>query len=555
MRADYVVVGAGSAGCAVARRLAESGASVVVLEAGGPETRASVRQLIEIPGAVAVLLATPQLKKLVDWGYKSVPQAHARDRTIPMTRGKVVGGSSAINGMLFVRGNRANFDQWAADGAHGWAYDDVLPAFRRLEDWEGGASDVRGAGGPVKVRRQRHLTEAGESLLAELPRRLGVPRLDDYNGEEQEGIGPVQLSVADGRRSSAAVGYLRTDPPENLMVLTYARVTRVLIEHGRATGVEAVGRDGSVQQVHADREVVLSAGSFDSPKLLMLSGVGPAGHLREHGIDTIADLPVGDNLHDHLFVPTSFRMDSAVRRPSPAYFVRGLAQARLRRSGWASGGQFESTGFVRTSHSKGLPDLQLMGLFWIYPFPNQDGDKPIRPPTTKPGASLFPTLIYPESRGTVRLAGPDPRLAPVIDPGYLTAGHDVEVLLEGIAMVREAMVGLGDNQGEVVPGPAYDDPAALRALLPTIVHSVYHPVGTCRMGSDERAVVDPDLRVRGVDGLRVADASIMPSIVGGNTNAASIMIGERCAELITSQVGARPDVEGARGEPERPLGR
>ncbi len=532
MRADYVIVGAGSAGCAVARRLAESGASVVVLEAGGPETKASVRNLIEIPGAVAVLLATPQLKKLVDWGYKSVPQTSALGRTIPMTRGKVVGGSSSINGMLFVRGNRRNYDDWAADGAPGWSYDDVLPAFKRLEDWEDGDSAVRGAGGPVKVRRQRNLTEAGESLMDALPRRLGVPYLDDYNGEEQEGIGPVQLTVADGRRSSAAVGYLRTDPLDNLLVLTRARVTRVLIAGGRAAGIEAVGADGAVQQVHADREVILAAGSFDSPKLLMLSGVGPAGHLREHGIEVVADLPVGENLHDHLFVPLSFRMDSAERRPSAAYFVRGLAQARLRRTGWASGGQFESTGFVRTSHANGVPDLQLMGLFWIYPFPNQDGSKPIRPPTNKPGASIFPTLIYPESRGTVRLAGSDPALAPLIDPAYLSAGRDTEVLLEGISMVRELMVGVGDNQGEVVPGPDYADPAALRKILPTIAHSVYHPVGTCRMGSDERAVVDPQLRVRGIDGLRVADASIMPTITGGNTNAPSIMIGERCAELI-----------------------
>ena len=532
VRADYVVVGAGSAGCAVSRRLAESGASVVVLEAGGPETKLSVRQLIEIPGAVAVLLATPQLKKLVDWGYKSVPQASAARRTIPMTRGKVVGGSSSINGMLFVRGNRQNFDDWAADGAPGWSYADVLPAFKRLEDWEDGETAVRGAGGPVKVRRQRPLTGAGELLRDALPRRLGVPFLDDYNAEEQEGIGIAQLSAADGRRSSAATGYLRTDPLDNLLVLTSARVTRVLMKAGRASGVEAVGADGDVQRVYADREVVVAAGAFDSPKLLMLSGIGPAGHLREHGIAVLADLPVGENLHDHLYVPTSFRMDSAERRPTPMTFVRGLARARTRRTGWASAGQFETNGFVRTSHARTLPDLQLLGIFWIYPFPNQDGAKPVRPPITRPGVTLLPTLIYPESRGTLRLAGPDPALAPLIDPAYLSAGRDAEVLLEGMAMVRELMMGLGDNQGEVVPGPEYADPAALRELLPTIVHSVYHPVGTCRMGSDERAVVDPRLRVRGVEGLRVADASIMPSITGGNTNAASIMIGERCAELI-----------------------
>ena len=385
MRADYVVVGAGSAGCAIARRLAESGASVVVAEAGGSESRASVRNLIDIPGAVAVLLATPQLKRLVDWGYKSVPQRHASGRTIPMTRGKVVGGSSSINGMLFVRGNRRNFDDWAADGARGWSYDDVLPAFKRMEDWEDGESAVRGAGGPLKIRRQRVITGAGEALLAALPDRLGVPFLDDYNGDQQEGIGLAQLSAADGRRSSAATGYLRTEPLDNLLVLTGARVTRVVIEGGRASGVEAVGVDGATQRLHADREVILAAGAFDSPKLLMLSGIGPADHLRQHGIDVLADLPVGDNLHDHLFVPLSFRMDSAERRPTPATFLRGLAKARLKRTGWASGGQFETTGFVRTSHARGIPDLQLIGLFWIYPFPNQDGNRPVRPPPPSPG--------------------------------------------------------------------------------------------------------------------------------------------------------------------------
>ncbi len=529
--ADYVVVGAGSAGCAAARRLAESGASVAVIEAGGPDTARSVRSLLEIPGAVAVMLSTPQLKRLVDWGYKSVPQTHALDRTIPMTRGKVLGGSSSVNGMLFVRGHRQNFDDWAADGATGWSFEDVLPAFRRMEDWEDGGDDLRGAGGPVRVRRQRDLTPATQSLLAVAPDRLGVPLLEDYNGPSQEGIGVMQLSAENGVRYSSSRAYLR-DPLDNLLILTRARATRVVLEGSRATGVEVIGADGARQTIRATREVIVSAGVFDSPKLLMLSGIGPAGHLREHGIDVVSDLPVGDNLHDHLFVPVSFRMDSALRRPTPAYFLRGLARARLRRTGWASGAQFEATGFIRSSLAGAIPDVQLLALYWVYPFPNQDGDKPVRPPTTKPGLSVFPTLIYPESRGTVRLAGSDPTLAPLIDPAYLQAGKDIDVLLEGIGTVRQLMSGVGDSQGEIVPGTEYADPAELRRILPNIVHSVYHPVGTCRMGSDERAVVDPALRVRGIDGLRVADASVMPSITGGNTNAPSIMIGERCAELM-----------------------
>ncbi|MFD4432402.1 GMC family oxidoreductase, partial [Nocardia sp. NPDC058497] len=363
--ADYVVVGAGSAGCAVARRLAESGASVVLLEAGGADDRGWAKMMFRIPGAINVIHSTPQLKKLFDWGDKSTPQRHALDRTIPMRHGRILGGSSSVNGMLFVRGNRKNFDDWAAEGCHGWAYADVLPYFRRMEDWEGGASALRGSGGPIKVTRQHTITDAARAFMDATATRLGVPKIDDYNGESQEGVAVFQQSAANGVRYSASKGYLHEDPLPNLTVLTETTVTKVVIEGSRATGVEILV-DGGKQVIGASREVVVSAGVFGSPQILQLSGIGPAAHLKEQGIAAKADLPVGDNLHDHLFVPLSFEMKSALRKPTAPYFLRGLAAERCRPgSSWAAGSSFESVAFVRTSHAREVPDLQLLSLYWV----------------------------------------------------------------------------------------------------------------------------------------------------------------------------------------------
>ena len=535
--ADYVVVGAGSAGCAVARRLAESGASVILLEAGGTDTKGLAKLLFEIPGAISVMHSTPQLKKIFDWGYKSVPQKAAWNRVVPQTRGRVLGGSSSVNGMLFVRGNRKNFDDWAAEGCKGWAYDDVLTAFKKLEDWEDGATDLRGSNGPVKVTRNPSLTEATKAFMEAASRKLGVPVIDDYNAESQEGVSVFQQSIGAGHRYSSSKAYLRDGGLPNLAVLTDATVTRVVLDGSRATGVEILTgpkKQRRTEVVSAAREVILSGGVYGSAQILMLSGIGPADHLRSVGVDVVADLPVGENLHDHLFVPMSYRMDSAIARPTSRYFLGGLMRERLRRgSTWAAFSSFEATAFVRTSYAEEIPDLQLLSLYWVYPVPNQDEtEKRVVPPITKPGMSVFPALIYPESRGTVRLRSADPTDAPLIDPAYLTAPRDTEVLMEGIAMVRDVMDGTGDNTGEIGPGPKYLSEAAMRRELPNYVHSVYHPVGTCRMGVDERAVVDPELKVRGIDGLRVADASIMPTVTGGNTNAPAMMIGERAAELI-----------------------
>jgi choline dehydrogenase-like flavoprotein len=527
-QADYVVVGAGSAGAIVARRLAESGASVILLEAGKPDRTRFVRK----PGLIAVFHNIPQLKKTLDWGFYTVPQEHALRRRIPQTRGKVLGGSSSINGMLFVRGNPRNFDDWADQGCKGWAWGDVLPTYKKLENWEGGASDVRGAGGRVQVTRVRNVTEAGHRFMQAMSQTAQVPVLDDYNGHTQEGISTFQQSAKGGLRYSSSVAYL-DDPLPNLTVLTHALVTRVVVENGRATGVEVLAPSGA-ELVRAEREVVVCAGSYQSPQLLQLSGIGPADHLRSHGIPVHADLPVGDNLHDHMFVPLTFDMASARNRSSASYFARGVLAEYTRGETWLAQTVFEICGFVRSSLAGEVPDIQIHALPWGYPGPNQDA--PIRHKVEPaPALTVFSTLIYPRSRGTIRLASADPTAAPLIDPRFLAEPEDTQVLLDGMKLIREAMGsrGIVDSVSrERMPGIEHADDAALRREIPNRATTVYHPVGSCRMGVDERAVVDPELKVRGVEALRVADASIMPSITGGNTNAPAMLIGERCAELM-----------------------
>jgi len=527
--ADYVIAGAGSAGCILARRLADSGASVVLLEAGGPDRSYIVRK----PGMIAIFHNVPDLKKRLDWGYYSAPQASALGRTIPQVRGRVVGGSGSINGMLFVRGNARNYDDWAAAGCLGWGYSDVLTSFKRLENWEDGATELRGAGGPIEVTRQRELTPASQAFMAALAEVAGVGRLDDYNAESQEGVAIFQQSVHGGLRYSSSVGYLDDHKLPNLTVATRVVVSRVLLDKGRATGVEVITNEGR-RIIRATREVILAAGVFGSPQILMLSGIGPAAHLREHGIDVAADLPVGDNLHDHMFVPMTYVMKSARNRGTTPYFAAGLIREAIRGGTWMGRSVFEAVGFVRGPNAGAIPDIQIHALPWSYPFPNQDA--PTRHKVDKRSAlTIMPTLIYPKSRGTVRLASADPTAAPVIDPAYLSDPDDGQLLLDGMDLIREVMANkiiAGDISLELSPGADYPDRPALAKELPNRATTVYHPVGTCRMGADERAVVDPSLRVRGIDGLRVADASIMPSITGGNTNAPAMMIGEHAAALM-----------------------
>lgn len=528
--ADYVVVGSGSSGSAVAGRLAQAGHSVILLEAGKSDEKFLVRK----PGMIGPMHAVPQIKKTVDWGFYSTPQKHLLDRRMPVPRGKVVGGSSSINGMVYVRGNRANFDSWAAEGNTGWDADSVNAAYKRMEDFEDGENAYRGAGGPIRITRNKFPQEGTHQFLEATADALGVPINDDYNGASQEGISRMQQNAADGLRYSASRGYVHNLAPATLDLQSRVMVNKVVIENGRATGVEVTDKNGSQRTIRAGKEVILSAGFVGSAQLLMLSGVGHAQHLRDHGIQVVADLPVGDNLHDHMFHAMTFHTTSTKMKGSASFFARGIAKELLRPgTTFLANSVFESVGFVRTSQATDVPDLQLHLLPWSYVSPNQD--EPIMHDVDpRTSMTVLVTLIYPHSRGTLRLANTDPTSTPLIDFNYLGDAADLDLLLEGSGMVREIMANKafgGAVKEEIHPGIDLQGSDLRQAILNRAT-SVYHGVGTCRMGVDELSVVGPDLKVRGVEGLRVADASIMPSITGGNTNAPAIMIGEKAAELI-----------------------
>jgi choline dehydrogenase len=530
--ADYVVVGSGSSGAAIAGRLAESGASVIVLEAG----KTDGKLLVTKPGMIGPMHSVPQLKRIVDWGYYSVPQKHLLGRAMPVPRGKVVGGSSSVNGMVYVRGNRANFDSWAAEGNVGWDADSVNAAYKWMEDFEDGENAFRGAGGPIRVTRIKVPQEGSLQFLQATADTIGCEVLDDYNAESQEGVSRMQQNAADGLRYSASRGYLHHLAPSTLELQSEVLVTKVVIENGRAVGVEVTDPAGTRRTVRAGKEVILSAGFVGSAQLLMLSGVGHAAHLKDHDIDVIADLPVGDNLHDHMFHALTFQASSSKNKGTAPYFARGLAKELIRPgTTFMANSVFEAVAFLKTSQAGGLPDLQLHLLPWAYASPNQD--EPIRYKVDKrTSLTVLATLIYPKSRGTLRLASADPTAAPFIDFQYLADPADLDVLVEGSEMVREIFASpafKGSVKEEIHPGEGLRGQELRDAILNRAT-SVYHGVGTCRMGVDELAVVGPDLKVRGVDGLRVCDASIMPSITGGNTNAPSIMIGEMGARLVLS---------------------
>ncbi len=533
---DYVVIGAGSAGAIVAGRLSEDpNVSVLLLEAGGSDRTTFVRK----PGMISLVQQVKRLKRKFDWGFTTVPQPHLNGRRIPYTRGKVLGGSSSVNGMLYLRGNKENYDGWAARGCEGWSFEDILPFYKKLEDHEDGETEYHGAGGPIHVTRhpENQLSPVSQAFMRATAEVCGVPVLDDFNAENQNCASTYQMSASRGVRSSTSEGYVQPSLERpNFALEIHAHVRRIVIENGRATGVE-YEQNGDVVTTNANREVILSAGTIGSPQILMLSGIGPADHLREHDIEVRHDLPgVGQNLHDHLFVPLVYRAATSLHRGTPFHFFGGMIKEYLFGNSWFGRTVFEAGAFVKTNDDEPIPNLQIHTLPWGYPDPNQDG--PERPQLdTGNCLCVMPTLIYPKSRGEILLTSNDPNAAPHIDPHFLEAPEDLQVFIDGMRKCREicAHPALADHlHEELTPGAARASDAELTEEIKLRATTVYHPVGTCMMGVDQMAVVDPRLEVHGVSGLRVADASIMPRITGGNTNAPSMMIGERAAALVQS---------------------
>ncbi len=530
---DYVVIGAGSAGCVIASRLSEDpNTSVLIIDAGSSDSSALFRR----PGMLALIYQIPKLKEKSDWGYKTAPQKQMNDRQMPWTRGKIVGGCSSVNGMLYIRGHRDNYDAWRDLGNEGWGYDDVLPYFKKSENHEDGASEFHGAGGPMEVTRQTEMSVVSEAYVQAISKVCGVPVADDFNGAQQECASFYQMTCKDRRRSSTSVAFLYPAMQRpNVEFVSGALVTGIGVEKGRARTVR-YAKDGKVETVSAGCEVVLAAGVIGSPQILMLSGIGPAAHLREVGVEVVHDLPgVGANLHDHLMTPLRFHATKHTGHTSTAlHFISGMMNDLLFNKGWIGKTFLEGGAFVRSDPSEPRPDLQFLSIPWAYPEPNDDGP---RDPTIckTPSFTMLPGMLYPKSRGEIRLRTSDPADRPVIDPHYLEEDADMQTLLTGIRMGREFARTAPLAQylkGEATPGPSVQSETDLRAAVRLYAKTIYHPVGTCKMGVDDAAVVDPELRVRGIEGLRVADASIMPSIIGGNTNAPSIMIGEKAADMI-----------------------
>ncbi|SMX46523.1 choline dehydrogenase [Actibacterium lipolyticum] len=536
MEADFVIIGAGSAGCAMAYRLAEAGKSVLVIEHGGTDAG----PFIQMPAA----LSYPMNMSRYDWGYQSEPEPHLGGRRLATPRGKVVGGSSSINGMVYVRGHARDFDHWAESGADGWAYADVLPYFKRMEHWHsgghGGDAGWRGKDGPLHVTRGPRANPLFQAFV-DAGRQAGYETTDDYNGQKQEGFGPMEQTVWKGRRWSAANAYLKPalKRPNCDLVRAFAR--KVVIENGRAVGVE-VSRGDKVEVIRARDEVIVAASSVNSPKLLMLSGIGPAAHLAEHGIDVVADRAgVGQNLQDHLEV----YLQMAASQPITLFkhwniFSKAMigAQWLFTKTGLGASNQFESAAFIRSRAGVEYPDIQ----YHFLPIAvRYDG----KAAAEGHGFQAHVGPMRSASRGAVTLRSSDPNDAPKIFFNYMSDPQDWEDFRTCIRLTREVF---GQEafkpfvKHEIQPGADVQRDDEIDGFIREHAESAYHPCGTARMGrrDDPMAVVDPEARVIGVDGLRLADSSIFPRVTNGNLNAPSIMVGEKAADHILGRTPLAP---------------
>ncbi len=527
---DYIIVGAGSAGCVLANRLSESGKHRVLLLEAGPDKESF---WVRTPAGVSFLYTDPKL----NWMYNSEEEPTLDNRRVYHPRGMLMGGSSAINGMVYIRGNHYDYDRWAAEGNAGWSAADVLPYFRRSETNLDFVDQYHGASGPLRVARASYRIPVVDAFI-ESGRAAGLPPTEDFNGAQQEGAQLYQFTISEGRRNSAAHAYLRPARSRpNLDLLDRATATRLIVEDGRVRGVRYM-RGGQEHSAYA-RETLLSGGSINSPQLLMLSGIGPAAHLADNGIPVIHDLPgVGQNLQDHISAPVNYETRPGMslnKALSGVWKYLNGARYLLTRSGPLSLGTSQAAAFVRTDPEAPAPDVQITFRAWSFDF-----DKGELKMHRYPGVQAAVILLRPESRGALTLNPQDPNMAPLLHFNYLAEDYDRATVLRGIRWTRR-IASTGAFGDAVVrengPGKHLQDDEEILSYVRQNAQSVMHPVGTCKMGIGPDAVVDPQLRVHGVPGVRVIDASIMPYVVSGNTNAPTIMIAERAADLILAEAG------------------
>jgi choline dehydrogenase len=528
---DYIVVGGGSSGSVIASRLAEANATVLLLEAGGSDKRLD----IIIPAGVA------SAYKKANWKYPAEPDPSRRDRPEAWMAGKVMGGSGSINSCVYVRGNRADYDGWARLGGKGWDYDSVLPSFKKIETWEGGENEFRGGSGPVSVCVQENRGEANQ-IYIQAAKQAGFAETPDYNGERQDGVALAQVNHRRGTRSQASREYLKRVAPKGLLtVRTKAFAHRVLLEGTTAVGVEYL-HSGQLRQARARQEVILSAGSLASPKLLMLSGIGPRAHLGDHNIPVVLDLPgVGENLHEHAFLMQRYRTTlHTINKPRLSDGVGAIKDFALHGGGILAMTMVQVQVMAKTDASLSAPDVQLQFTpFAITRNVDENGMFDVQP-AKELGFTASSTFVHTRYRGRVSLRASDPSVGPRIEMRLLGHPDDLRDTVRGAMLVHEIMA--QPAMAEVTRGQ-FQPEADCKTHSDWIAYArdyavpSYHPVGTCKMGVDDAAVVDPELRVRGIANLRVVDASIMPTVTTGNTNAPSMMIGERGADLVLGRDG------------------